>query len=130
MLPSKSQLKWVMTESIRPFDQKRNRIQRRARGDEQRFAVRAAETQVGGRFRHENLADQFSVRREDVDTVARARKNPALRVATNPVWPALVNHAEHLAALERAVALHVEHADVTRLAGVGDVELLLVRREA
>lgn len=64
-----------------------------------------------------------------MDAVARARKNPALRVATNSVRPALVYHAEHPAARERAFRLHVEPADVVRLSGVRDVELLFIRRE-
>src|SRR5687768_6991537 len=118
-----------LIRALRPAHVRRDRVQRCPRRDEQRLPVRTAEAEVCGGLGDGDPADQLPVRRKDLHAVAGARPDVSLFVAPDAVGDALVDRTEHSSLGERVVRLHVEHADVPRLAGVGDVQLLFVRRK-
>src|SRR5215510_1060691 len=125
-------------------------IERLACGHEQTVALGAAEADVAADFRQTDAADQFAVRRPDrntaiADGAAGVAGCPevAVDVAAQAIGAALhaVDHAiaESLEVRELVVGADIGHEDfalaartgVARpFAGAGDVELLVVSREA
>ena len=97
------------------------RLKRTPRGDEEGFPVLAAETEIRGRFRHQNFPNQQTVWRKNMDAVACARPNAASVVAADSVRPAIVDDTENFSIGEGSILLHLENAEVMRGDGVGDV---------
>ena len=112
-----------------------DRVQRLARGHEQPVAPRAAEADVGAGLRQANHADALAVGRDDLNAGPRARPDVAVGVAANAVGRGRragagnVELNETLAVAQR-LAVDVPDLDLARRAGVGDIELLVVGREA
>ena len=82
-------------------------IKRSSRRNEERFAVRPAEAQVGGRFGHRDGSQQLAVRAENFHAVAGTRPHPAIGIATDAIGHAWIDSAKHAAVRERAVGHHI-----------------------
>src|SRR5262245_55143364 len=125
-------------------------VERLACGHEQAVAFGAAEADVAADFRQTDAADQLAVRRPDRDTAVAdgatgvaGCPEVAVDVAAQAVGAALhaVDHAiaEPLEVRELVVGADIRHEDFALAAGAGiaralasagDVELLVVSREA
>src|SRR5688572_26444901 len=121
-------------------------IERLAGGHEQPIALRAAEADIGADLRQADLADSVAVRRKDVDAVvavanpARGRPDVAVLVGADAVGEADLPIQRHVGEGPRVGELrpihHVKGPDdrlglrIVRGPGVGDIERLVVRREA
>ena len=127
-------------------------VERLAGGHEQAVAFLTAETDVGADFRQQDHPDALAFGRKNVHAVVAvarpARRGPevAIDVAADAVGAAIAAHrpladfcfdlsfrhghvSEPAAVLQFPPVHDLERLDVPRLAGVGDIELLVVGRE-
>src|SRR5882672_2400868 len=119
-------------------------IERGRAADVKSISLLTAEAQVGDSFRYVDLAEQIAVSSVAAHAVLvgiapthGAPKTPG-GVTAQPVGNAGLGHVRKDLAVRKLSGpdIHVEHADMRRVvrpvreAGVADIELLLVRREA
>src|SRR5262245_35517505 len=96
-----------------------NAVKRYPGGDEQRFAIGAAEADVGGDFGDGEAADQLAVGRPDDQPAGLRGPEISSLIAANAIRRASIHLPENTRLLERAVILHIEDANVFRPAVVG-----------
>src|SRR6267142_4105269 len=119
-------------------------VERRRAADIKSISLLTAEAQVGDGFRYVDLAEQIAVSSVAAHAVLvgiapthGAPETPG-GVTAQPVGNAGLGHVRKDLAVRKLSGpeIHVEHADMRRVvrpvgeAGVADIELLLVRREA
>src|SRR5262245_23178862 len=112
-----------------------DRIQRLTCGHEEPVAARAAEAYVRTGLGQPNHPDALAVRRDHLHPGPRAGPDVAIGVAANAVggrWGAGARNIElyETFAIAHRRAVDVIHLDVSRHPSVGDVQLLVVGREA
>src|ERR1700716_487348 len=119
-------------------------IERCRAADIKSVSLLTAEAQIGDSFRYVDLAEEIAVRSVAAHAVLvriapthGAPKAPG-SVAAQPIGNAGLGHVRKDLAVRKLSGpeIHVEHADMRRVvrpvgeAGIADIELLLVRREA
>jgi hypothetical protein len=113
-----------------------DRIERRRATNEQAIELGAAECHIRDHFGNEDFADQSTVEVVAMDALGAARPNATIPIDAKTVEQACGRLREDLAARQFGpVRIDLKTANVARTvllvgrAGVGDIEVFLVRRE-
>ena len=112
-----------------------DRIQRLTRRHEQPVSLGASEADVGAGFRQTDHSNAIPARRDNLNAGTGASPDVAIGIATNPIGRGRCAGSGNIDldetfAIANRLSIDVPDFDLAAAAGVGDVDLLIVRREA